>query len=81
MKKNIYFKVSRNFELVGWVNLDQLEQIKGKTENSSSDEEENESSHKTEERGQYTWGFFMLDTLMYPAGYIKQDQLLTQEIS
>ncbi|XP_042636070.1 zinc finger protein 462-like [Catharus ustulatus] len=43
-------KVSRNFELVGWVNLDQLEQIKGKTENSSSDEEENKSSHKTEER-------------------------------
>ncbi|NXS79753.1 ZN462 protein, partial [Erpornis zantholeuca] len=43
-------KVSRNFELVGWVNLDQLEQMKGKTENSSSDEEEKESSHKTEER-------------------------------
>ncbi|XP_053558586.1 zinc finger protein 462 [Bombina bombina] len=33
-------KVSRNFELVGLVNLDQLEQMKDKTENSSSDEEE-----------------------------------------
>ncbi|XP_027525646.1 zinc finger protein 462-like isoform X2 [Corapipo altera] len=43
-------KVSRNFELVGRVNLDQLEQMKGKTENSSSDEEEKESRHKTEER-------------------------------
>ncbi|NWT48935.1 ZN462 protein, partial [Chroicocephalus maculipennis] len=43
-------KVSRNFELVGRVNLDQLEQIKGKTESSSSDEEEKELSHKTEER-------------------------------
>ncbi|XP_074424352.1 zinc finger protein 462-like isoform X1 [Larus michahellis] len=43
-------KVSRNFELVGRVNLDQLEQMKGKTESSSSDEEEKELSHKTEER-------------------------------
>ncbi|KAM6232395.1 zinc finger protein 462-like isoform 2-T2 [Porphyrio hochstetteri] len=42
-------KVSRNFELVGWVNLDQLEQMKGKTESFSSDEEEKELSHKTEE--------------------------------
>lgn len=46
-------KVSRNFELVGRVNLDQLEQMKGKTESSSSDEEEKEEelSPKTEERG------------------------------
>ncbi|KAK4806262.1 hypothetical protein QYF61_013406 [Mycteria americana] len=49
-------KVSRNFELVGRVNLDQLEQMKGKTESSSSDEEEKELSHKTEER----------DSMMYP---------------
>ncbi|XP_073522943.1 zinc finger protein 462 isoform X3 [Phyllobates terribilis] len=33
-------KVCRNFELVGLVNLDQLEQMKDKTETSSSDEEE-----------------------------------------
>ncbi|XP_068095371.1 zinc finger protein 462 [Hyperolius riggenbachi] len=33
-------KVSRNFELVGLVNLDQLEQMKEKTESSSSDDEE-----------------------------------------
>ncbi|XP_053321838.1 zinc finger protein 462 isoform X2 [Spea bombifrons] len=33
-------KVSRNFELVGLVNLDQLEQMKDKTDTSSSDEEE-----------------------------------------
>ncbi|XP_061488957.1 zinc finger protein 462 isoform X1 [Rhineura floridana] len=46
-------KVSRNFELVGRVNLDQLEQMKGKVESSSSDEEEKEEemSPKTEERG------------------------------
>ncbi|NXL53858.1 ZN462 protein, partial [Podilymbus podiceps] len=43
-------KVSRNFELVARVNLDQLEQMKGKTESSSSDEEEKELSHKTKER-------------------------------
>ncbi|KAF1675333.1 hypothetical protein FQV07_0009571, partial [Pygoscelis papua] len=49
-------KVSRNFELVGRVNLDQLEQMKGKTESSSSDEEEKELSHKTEER----------ESMMYP---------------
>ncbi|XP_064901112.1 zinc finger protein 462-like isoform X2 [Columba livia] len=49
-------KVSRNFELVGWVNLDQLEQMKGKTESSSSDEEEKELSCKTEKR----------ETIMYP---------------
>ncbi|NXW83316.1 ZN462 protein, partial [Alopecoenas beccarii] len=49
-------KVSRNFELVGWVNLDQLEQMKGKTESSSSDEEEKELSRKTEKR----------ETIMYP---------------
>ncbi|KAM4708347.1 zinc finger protein 462 [Discoglossus pictus] len=33
-------KVARNFELVGLINLDQLEQMKDKTEPSSSDEEE-----------------------------------------
>ncbi|XP_073492237.1 zinc finger protein 462 isoform X1 [Aquarana catesbeiana] len=33
-------KVCRNFELVGLVNLDQLEQMRDKTEASSSDEEE-----------------------------------------
>ncbi|XP_040434537.1 zinc finger protein 462-like isoform X2 [Falco naumanni] len=49
-------KVSRNFELVGRVNLDQLEQMKGKTESSSSDEEEKELSHKTEGR----------EPMMYP---------------
>lgn len=57
-------KVSRNFELVGRVNLDQLEQMKGKTESSSSDEEEKEEelSPKAEERGQCSslmcWGVF-----------------------
>ncbi|XP_075682280.1 zinc finger protein 462 isoform X2 [Rhinoderma darwinii] len=40
-------KVCRNFELVGLVNLDQLEQMKDKTETSSSDEEE--SATKTGE--------------------------------
>lgn len=47
--------MSRNFELVGRVNLDQLEQMKGKTESSSSDEDEKEEemSPKTEQRGQY----------------------------
>ncbi|NWY06631.1 ZN462 protein, partial [Nothoprocta ornata] len=51
-------KVSRNFELVGRVNLDQLEQMKGKTESSSSDEEEKdeELSPKAEER----------DPMMFP---------------
>ncbi|XP_071588054.1 zinc finger protein 462 isoform X2 [Heliangelus exortis] len=51
-------KVSRNFELVGRVNLDQLEQMKGKTETSSSDEEEKEDelSPSTEER----------DAMMFP---------------
>ncbi|KAM8793114.1 zinc finger protein 462 isoform 2-T2 [Eudromia elegans] len=51
-------KVSRNFELVGRVNLDQLEQMKGKTESSSSDEEEKEEelSPKAEER----------DSMMFP---------------
>ncbi|NWI14125.1 ZN462 protein, partial [Crypturellus soui] len=43
-------KVSRNFELVGRVNLDQLEQMKRKTECSSSDKEEKELSHKSGER-------------------------------
>ncbi|XP_077201476.1 zinc finger protein 462 isoform X2 [Paroedura picta] len=45
-------KVSRNFELVGRVNLDQLEQMKEKEESSSSDEEEKEEemSPKEEER-------------------------------
>lgn len=60
-------KVSRNFELVGRVNLDQLEQMKGKTESSSSDEEEKEEelSPKAQERGQYSsltcCGGFLLD--------------------
>ncbi|PKU35296.1 hypothetical protein llap_14400 [Limosa lapponica baueri] len=54
--KTISFEVSRNFELVGRVNLDQLEQMKGKAESSSSDEEEKELSHKTEER----------ESMMYP---------------
>ncbi|XP_063037201.1 zinc finger protein 462 isoform X4 [Melospiza melodia melodia] len=51
-------KVSRNFELVGRVNLDQLEQMKGKTESSSSDEEEKEEelSPKPQER----------DPMMFP---------------
>ncbi|XP_041320510.1 zinc finger protein 462 isoform X2 [Pyrgilauda ruficollis] len=51
-------KVSRNFELVGRVNLDQLEQMKGKTESSSSDEEEKEEelSPKAQER----------DPMMFP---------------
>ncbi|XP_053227710.1 zinc finger protein 462 isoform X1 [Podarcis raffonei] len=46
-------KVSRNFELVGRVNLDQLEQMKEKEESSSSDEEEKEEemSPKSEARG------------------------------
>lgn len=69
----IYFKVSRNFELVGWVNLDQLEQMKGKTESSSSDEEEKELSCKTEKRGQYSAFPFLLDTVMDPDSSIKQD--------
>ncbi|XP_028910941.1 zinc finger protein 462 isoform X1 [Ornithorhynchus anatinus] len=44
-------KVSRNFELVGRVNLDQLEQMKGKTESSSSDEDEKEEEmNKDEDR-------------------------------
>ncbi|NWR80171.1 ZN462 protein, partial [Centropus unirufus] len=48
-------KVNRNFELVGCVNLNQLEQMKGKTESSSSNEEE-KLSHKTEEK----------ESMMYP---------------
>lgn len=54
-------KVSRNFELVGRVNLDQLEQMKGKTESSSSDEEEKEDelSPEAEERGQCCLFFFL----------------------
>ncbi|KAM5299960.1 zinc finger protein 462 isoform 2-T2 [Ctenodactylus gundi] len=45
-------KVSRNFELVGRVNLDQLEQMKEKMESSSSDDEdkEEEMNSKDEER-------------------------------
>lgn len=48
-------KVSRNFELVGRVNLDQLEQMKEKEETYTSDEEEKEEemSPKEEEGGQY----------------------------
>lgn len=45
-------KVSRNFELVGRVNLDQLEQMKEKMESSSSDDEdkEEEMNSKADER-------------------------------
>ncbi|MEJ1282890.1 zinc finger protein 462 [Cricetulus griseus] len=45
-------KVSRNFELVGRVNLDQLEQMKEKMESSSSDDEDkdDEMSSKAEDR-------------------------------
>ncbi|XP_059513554.1 zinc finger protein 462 isoform X3 [Myotis daubentonii] len=44
-------KVSRNFELVGRVNLDQLEQMKGKLESSSSeDEDKEEDMGKAEDR-------------------------------
>ena len=47
------FQVSRNFELVGRVNLDQLEQMKEKMESSSSDEEdkEEEMNSKADDRG------------------------------
>lgn len=47
------FQVSRNFELVGRVNLDQLEQMKEKMESSSSDDEDkdDEMSSKAEDRG------------------------------
>lgn len=62
----VSFKVSRNFELVGRVNLDQLEQMKGKTESSSSDEEEKEEemSPKTEDRGQSCFLFYAIDLLI-----------------
>ncbi|XP_045878520.1 zinc finger protein 462 isoform X5 [Meles meles] len=45
-------KVSRNFELVGRVNLDQLEQMKEKMESSSSEDEdkEEEMSSKADDR-------------------------------
>nr|XP_044992309.1 zinc finger protein 462 isoform X3 [Jaculus jaculus] len=45
-------KVSRNFELVGRVNLDQLEQMKERMESSSSDDEDkdDEVSSKAEDR-------------------------------
>ncbi|KAM8803798.1 zinc finger protein 462 isoform 3-T6 [Rhynchonycteris naso] len=45
-------KVSRNFELVGRVNLDQLEQMKEKLESSSSDDEdkEEEMNSKADDR-------------------------------
>ncbi|EPY84061.1 zinc finger protein 462-like protein [Camelus ferus] len=45
-------KVSRNFELVGRVNLDQLEQMKEKMESSSSDEDdkEEEMNSKVDDR-------------------------------
>lgn len=47
------FQVSRNFELVGRVNLDQLEQMKEKMDSSSSDDEDkdDEMSSKAEDRG------------------------------
>lgn len=75
-------KVSRNFELVGRVNLDQLEQMKGKTESSSSDEEEKEEelSPKTEERGQcssFLSFLFFFGTATCPTSPTKQGQLLT----
>lgn len=45
--------MSRNFELVGRVNLDQLEQMKEKMESSSSEDEdkEEEMSSKAADRG------------------------------
>ena len=47
------FQVSRNCELVGRVNLDQLEQMKEKMESSSSDDEdkEEEMNSKADDRG------------------------------
>lgn len=46
-------QVSRNFELVGRVNLDQLEQMKGKLESSSSeDDDKEEEVGKAEDRGE-----------------------------
>lgn len=47
------FQVSRNFELVGRVNLDQLEQMKEKLESSSSDDEDKEEdmNSKADDRG------------------------------
>lgn len=83
MLKKVYLsKVSRNFELVGRVNLDQLEQMKGKIESSSSDEEEKEEeelSPKAEERGQcsFFWFGFFFFTPTCPAILIKQGQLLS----
>ncbi|XP_060010674.1 zinc finger protein 462 isoform X3 [Lagenorhynchus albirostris] len=44
-------KVSRNFELVGRVNLDQLEQMKEKMESSSSDEEDKEEEMNSKAGG------------------------------
>ncbi|XP_026961105.1 zinc finger protein 462 isoform X6 [Sagmatias obliquidens] len=44
-------KVSRNFELVGRVNLDQLEQMKEKMESSSSDEEDKEEEMNSKADG------------------------------
>ena len=45
--------MSRNFELVGRVNLDQLEQMKEKLESSSSDDEDKEEdmNSKADDRG------------------------------
>ncbi|XP_066566657.1 zinc finger protein 462 isoform X2 [Amia ocellicauda] len=45
-------KVSRNFELVGRVNLDQLEAIKDKTESLGSAEEEDEGEGEEEEENE-----------------------------
>lgn len=55
------FQVSRNFELVGRVNLDQLEQMKEKMESSSSDEEdkEEEVNSKADDTGQSLAALFM----------------------
>lgn len=71
--------MSRNFELVGRVNLDQLEQMKGKTESSSSDEEEKEEemSPKTEERGQYCFLFSQSGHRNVSESPIEQDEPLT----
>nr|XP_036846490.1 zinc finger protein 462 [Manis javanica] len=44
-------KVSRNFELVGRVNLDQLEQMKEKMESSSSDDEDKEEEMSSKADG------------------------------
>lgn len=44
-----FFQVSRNFELVGRVNLDQLEQMKEKMESTSSEDEDKEEEINSKE--------------------------------